>query len=467
MIALVVLLFATQDPGVANADFDEWKEGLPVGWTLIVGATNSGGENPSRIEKGTEGGLSLRGDSRTGKWFALSQALDLEEGETVRISFRSRALNLRRQGNQFRNHFVSLHQEDSRGKKFDRAYRTISSPDWTPGEFIATRSEHAVQSVITIFLSVSGRMEVSDFRIELLRPETSFDVLVRHMDRYYSYFDHKEIDWPEIVSRHRNAEGDFVDRITRMLAELKDGHVWIVPPGKKRIPVWRPPTKRNFDFYAVAAKLAGVKQFGRNSLVGKTKEGYGYVAIGSFAENGSVYSEISREIISLFDAPGFIVDLRGNGGGYEGSASRIAALFCDEERVYAKAAYRSGGAYDAFTNPTDRTIAPRKGKTFTKPVICLVGQACVSSGEYMALMLKSMPHVTLLGQTTRGSTGNPQPVTLPNGIRVWFSRWIGMRADGSIFEDEGIRPDITVEHAGKGDPTFDAAVDHLRKRLAD
>jgi C-terminal processing protease CtpA/Prc len=110
------------------------------------------------------------------------------------------------------------------------------------------------------------------------------------------------------------------------------------------------------------------------------------------------------------------------------------------------------------------TLSRPPPQPFTRPVVCLIGPGCVSSGEGFALMMKAMDHVTLVGQPTRGASGNPHPVTLSNGVKVWFSRWVAMEPDGTPIEGRGIQPDVTVEHMGEGDPTFDKAVEILREK---
>ena len=75
-------------------------------------------------------------------------------------------------------------------------------------------------------------------------------------------------------------------------------------------------------------------------------------------------------------------------------------------------------------------------------------------------MFAALPNVTLIGKPTRGSSGNPQPVALPNGVDVWFSRWMALTSDGIPIEDNGVQPDIEIGH-GDGDPTFEKAVQEL------
>ena len=46
-----------------------------------------------------------------------------------------------------------------------------------------------------IFLSRTGTLEVRRLALEVLRPEDSYDALVRNMGRYYSHLASKGIDW--------------------------------------------------------------------------------------------------------------------------------------------------------------------------------------------------------------------------------------------------------------------------------
>ena len=68
--------------------------------------------------------------------------------------------------------------------------------------------------------------------------------------------------------------------------------------------------------------------------------------------------------------------------------------------------------------------------------------------------------------TTQGSSGNPKPVDLGNGVIVYLPSWKAMRPDGSCFEGEGIKPDIEVkttpEDFENNDPVIEAALKYIR-----
>ena len=143
---------------------------------------------------------------------------------------------------------------------------------------------------------------------------------------------------------------------------------------------------------------------------------------------------------------------------------QIAGYFADKRYLYARSKGRAGPAPDDFRQWPARYVKPAGDKPFTRPVVCLVGPGCVSSGECFALMMKALDHSTLVGQPTRGASGNPAPVVLPNGVKVWFSRWVSMETDGTPIEGRGVMPDVKVRHTGPGDPTFEKGVEILREK---
>ena len=250
-----------------------------------------------------------------------------------------------------------------------------------------------------------------------------------------------------------------------MLAQLRDLHVWIELPDGKRLYSYSSPYTPNFDYEAVRRQLEDHQSFGRIGFAGRTTDGFGVlVSRGLPADDDITYDRMIAATQGLFDAPGFIVDLRGNGGGSEPRGQQLAALFADKRYLYGRSKRRSGPGPEDFLESPARYIERGDAESFTRPVICLIGPGCVSSGEGFAMMMKAMDHVTLLGQPTRGASGNPQAATLTNGVQVYFSRWVSMEPDGTPIETRGVQPDIRIAHEGPGDPTFAKALELLREK---
>jgi C-terminal processing protease CtpA/Prc len=95
-----------------------------------------------------------------------------------------------------------------------------------------------------------------------------------------------------------------------------------------------------------------------------------------------------------------------------------------------------------------------------------MGPRCLSSNESFLLMMKQVPHCTLVGERSYGSSGNPKPHRLANGVMVKLPSWKALRPDGTCFEKEGISPDILVPAPpaafANGDPVLVAALRALK-----
>lgn len=244
-----------------------------------------------------------------------------------------------------------------------------------------------------------------------------------------------------------------------MLAELEDLHVWIELPSGRAIYPYRSRYSPNVNPAAVRARVSQLERFAGLGWVGRTAQGIAVLAVQSLPAGGDErYRQLLAAARERFDAQGFIVDLRGNSGGAETRAAEIAALFADRPYLYARSLIRVDGK---MQEGTPRWLQPDGAVPFTRPVVCLIGPGCVSSGEGLALMMKSMEHVTVVGLPTRGASGNPRPVLLSNGVKVWFSRWVSLEADGTPIEGRGVLPDRRIEQRGDGDSAFDAAVQLL------
>ncbi|HBP17326.1 MAG TPA: hypothetical protein DEA08_05995 [Planctomycetes bacterium] len=264
--------------------------------------------------------------------------------------------------------------------------------------------------------------------------------------------------------RARLAPGE-AKAVTPLLGALKDAHVWLQLPGGERVAPWGETPKRNFDYRWVASKLRGVVQIGRIGFVGHTSEGFGYVAIGTLQGDPKLFAQLRAQVAELREAPGILIDLRGNAGGDERYAQAIASLLCDERHPYAKSRVRAGKSPLSLSAPRTRYIQPAPKDSYRKPIVCLTGPVCMSSGEGFVAMFRAMPHATLVGQPTRGASGNPKRIPLPNGVDVSFSTWINMAPDGEVLEGKGIAPDVVVEHEGEGDPTFSKALALLSEKV--
>ena len=323
------------------------------------------------------------------------------------------------------------------------------------------------------------RSHPSRVSVSTLAFAKAFDGLWAEMDRHYSYFYLKsDVDWGLLRAEYRpqaleaRSVDAFLAVLQSMLAHLRDLHVWMETKsetlGSYRIP-WKP----NFNLEVALNQLAEKTRIGPFALVGTTQsDGFGYLLV--TRQSSATPRRVQRTVAEIGKrrhAPGFIVDLRaGCNGGDERLAQLLAQVFCPKEVIYAKHKYRNGPCYDDFGRIHIRTLDP-SAHPYTRPVVCLIGQGCISSGEALVKMLHAQPQVTTIGERTRGSSGNPKPYALRGlGIRVWFSRWVDLNPNGHPFEGRGIRPKISVplplSSYRNQDPTLERAIRFLEHKVA-
>jgi hypothetical protein len=452
-----------------NADFSQWQGGLLLDWKIAVGAI-SVSDTPSRLKQVADGGIELSGDAATGQWRVVSQRVALQPGGALRLLFEARTADLKREARQYDNCYVGLSVLDGAGKRVAFAFRNLFETKWAPGQVTVHVPAGATSADVTIFLSKSGSLAIRDLRLEQLDQGDSFDVLVDELDRYYSFFALKQFDWRKRAADYAQAAraakspAEFVVAVQPLLAELKDLHVTLEAADGKVTPSFVSAADSNFDARTISARLTGVKQLGRLGFTGRTAEGFGYVALGSLTADERTAAEMLAAFDALLDAKGLIIDLRVNAGGSERFAQQFISRLIDQPLPYAKNQFRGGAAHDDFLLVGTRQVTPNTSKTYRGPVVGLIGPRCVSSGEGMALMIKALPQGKLLGQPTRGASGNPQPVALPNGVTVRYSTWLPLDMEGWPFEGRGIEPAARIDDDPTGVKGLDAAIAELQQR---
>lgn len=301
--------------------------------------------------------------------------------------------------------------------------------------------------------------------------QRSLDELREWIDDFYSYNDRVVKDWDALFASHRErlvgapSTYQFARRLARVLAEAQDLHIWIEHDGH----TWPTHTRSvtpNFDINLVARSVPDYRKLGNNVGVARFPNGTLYVLIATFDRNAE--QDIGRAvefIASNSNAPGLIIDVRPNAGGDENLAQRVGALLTDEPAVYAQSWIKGPGGY---MGPFNRTLEPAD-TFFAGPVGVLMGPACMSSTEGFLLMMDACPNVTLIGERSYGSSGNPKPRKLRNGVTVYLPSWIASDPNGNPFEGVGIEPDIVVE-GGAGpeqDTVLVRAVEFLQQQRGD
>lgn len=303
--------------------------------------------------------------------------------------------------------------------------------------------------------------------------EQSLAELMKVLKNNYSYYDRLKLDWRDIEDKARDklveagSNATWVKRAAEMLAVAQDIHLWI-NYGGKTTGTYQRTYEPNFNLAGVEAILGKLDKRNENTFVAN-KNGVFYLLIPSWSGDSRVQIDALQSILAEIpkDAKGVILDVRPNGGGDELLARGVASWFVEGEHVYSKNRYRVPVGKGKFGQMLERKITgnPTPNR-FDGPVAVLMGPANLSSNESFLMMMKQGKRVKLIGGPSGGSSGNPKPFKLANGVEVFVPSWQDFLPDGSPLEGKGIQPDILIKSKPddflKGDPVLSEALKVLR-----
>ncbi len=163
----------------------------------------------------------------------------------------------------------------------------------------------------------------------------------------------------------------------------------------------------------------------------------GFLRISRFGESDT--ATLSQKAAESFKATGVksvILDLRGNGGGYLGTAGQISSLWLEDKVVVTQRS--NGKVVDTLRSGN---YAPLKGiKT-----IVLVDGGSASASEIVAGALIDHDAATLVGEKTfgKGSVQVIKPVASGGSLKVTTAKWYTPK--GKNISKEGIKPTVEVK----------------------
>lgn len=304
-----------------------------------------------------------------------------------------------------------------------------------------------------------------------------------HFDQNYSHFFEKFADWDDIyVAYSPTFEPElsttaFVNALAPMLAELEDLHVSLFDPQGDVVETYSRPAVRNWlggylpkYFPHGVSRLQGTYPLRHGWLdAGKT---IAYMSIESFdgsAWDGLRTSELNGLFATYAGAYGMVVDIRQNSGGAENIAKAIAGYFTDQDVVYGYTTDRiPGDDRYAFAAADEHELeAADPQYQYLEWTVLLMGNKNMSSAEWFILMMDLCPYVWIMGDDSRGSSGNPKEFGLSNGVTYLIPSWAAYDSDGFDIEDFGLAPydwvdpDLSYDDALERDYLLEDAVDWL------
>lgn len=322
-----------------------------------------------------------------------------------------------------------------------------------------------------------------------------FEAFVRFFDANYPFFALYDVDWVNRVAAARSRVNDatddqaLFDALAWLIAPIRDAHVALIAdidgsrqisaPGRAPILRYlreiahaegRDPAsaarefRRSIWYDSIGTViLQGAGQMHGNDRIqyGMLTSEVGYLAVSTldgFGPEDATPQEnlmATQAILDLvladlitFGARTIVLDLSLNFGGSDYIAREVASRFLQED-VHAYTKF----AADA-TQPivTDVRIEQSPSARFDGEVFLLTSQITVSAAEVLTLSLRNQPHVTHIGEATRGALSDALSRTLPNGWQLNLSNEVYLDTEGQHWEGTGIPPDVEMPVLLNADP---------------
>jgi C-terminal processing protease CtpA/Prc len=309
--------------------------------------------------------------------------------------------------------------------------------------------------------------------------KNAYQEFLKFFPKEYSYASIKGIDWNVVMRNNRNelenarSNSEFAIKLVKILRIAEDPHLSITFGGQQFETKYLDAVEYNYNLKAVYGMLKNIKVSGVTSNFAGIIDSIGYISIGSWTSDpniqkyktfgdttgiGTSFDEVMEILTKL---PNLIVDVRSNSGGNEIFAKDFASRF-----IKVSASYEKVKNYNINTGKFDnehiKVLEPStKQMNYSGSIYVLSGPSVFSSNESFILMMKQVPNAKVIGMKTYGSSGNPIPHTLSNGVIINLPSWQAYTLDGKLIEHSGIEPDIEVKTTKKDFTTKDALLESV------
>lgn len=187
--------------------------------------------------------------------------------------------------------------------------------------------------------------------------------------------------------------------------------------------------------------------------------GVGYIRFNIFVT--MLIDRIRVAIRGMSDAPGIIIDLRGNPGGFGGMAPGIAGVLSKEQGSLGTMTMRAG-------YPQRFAIFPQ-ANAYLGSVVILTDGGSASTSEIFAGGMQELGRAVVVGERTAGAALPSIFYKLPTGAIFQYAIGDFKTPRGTVIEGRGVAPDIEVKHTRRlllegRDAQLEAAIEQIRKQ---
>jgi carboxyl-terminal processing protease len=187
--------------------------------------------------------------------------------------------------------------------------------------------------------------------------------------------------------------------------------------------------------------------------------GIGYIRFNAFVP--TLMERLCGALRSMKDAPGIIIDLRGNRGGVMGMIGGLTGLLQTNPTSMGTMQMRNG-RIPVFVFP--------QSDPYSGPLVVMIDGSSESAAEMFAGGLQESGRATIVGERSPGNTLPSAIKQLPTGAIFQYGIANFVTSNGKRLEGKGVDPDLTVKLSRRsllsaGDPQLNSALSFLQTQI--
>jgi len=188
--------------------------------------------------------------------------------------------------------------------------------------------------------------------------------------------------------------------------------------------------------------------------------GYGYIRLTLW--KSPIRKQFKKALEQFNNAPGVVIDIRGNPGGEAEEVAKIASYFFSRHVPFGKFNARSGKSIYLRTDDDDQI--------YSGPIAILVNEGSGSGSELFAGVMQESGRALVVGRQSCGCVlGISRYRSVKGKGELAVSEYGYVSPEGKSFEGAGVVPDRTIELRisdlqGHHDATLEEAEKVLRTR---
>ncbi|MCU4158162.1 S41 family peptidase [Carboxylicivirga sp. A043] len=311
------------------------------------------------------------------------------------------------------------------------------------------------------------------------QPVENFEVFFKAFREHYALFEVKQIDWDKEYARYvsqiseQTTDDELYQIFTELLSKLNDKHCYIYRFNEIYFSGFGLPSLNYLDLLAFDFRLPTndfslkliEKKYLKNSektlqvystlppigirhifTTGWLADSIAYIHMTEMSHQADKVQLAIRSFIENYqDARGYVIDIRDNIGGYSMPVKELAEYFTNDTNTYAISRLRSLDDSTVYQEPDYWQLIPTANSTYQQqPIALLTNQNTQSAAELFTLMMKTIPSVTIIGDTTSGIFADTMVGRLPNGWEYRLSARLTNDWNDMVLEDTGIVPDTII-----------------------